>query len=74
MPLGTSRTQIWALWKPEKPKGDFQWVQIKDISETLFLLQIALGLTPKELKSPTIPILKSIDVPILCSQRWTPQN
>ena len=39
--LGTSRTQIWALWKPGKPKGD--------ISETLFLLQIALELTPKEI-------------------------
>ena len=44
----STQNSIWG-WKPGKPKGDFQWVQIKDISETFFLLQIALELTPKEI-------------------------
>ena len=34
--LGTLRTQIWALWRPGKPKTDFDQVQIEEFSKTHF--------------------------------------
>ena len=45
--LGTFRTQIWALWKPRKPKPDFQGVEIREFSKTHFLTSNGSKMDPK---------------------------
>ena len=44
---GTFRTQIWALWRPRKPKPDFQGVEIWKISKTHFLTSNGSKMDPK---------------------------